>query len=451
MAVVESLYVPRAHALSFHARAQRFAIMVLHRRAGKTVCCVGDLVDKAMQNGRQFPPPMYGYIAPLYKQAKRSAWKYLKHYTQGIAVKVMESELSVVLANGAQIRLFGADNPDSIRGDYFDGVILDEYGDMSPRLYPEVVLPMLADYKGWCVFIGTPKGANHFRDLWRQVEATGNKWYRKMLRASESGIIDAEELEMIRTSPAMDEATFLQEMECSFEAANKGAYYGAQLMELEKGGHFGDFPYDPDYEVLTAWDIGYSDDTSVWFYQTNGKELKIIDFFTASGLSVDEVLGRLRGKPYAYGTFYLPHDARNKSFQTGKSTRELMIAAGCNTRLVPRLSIQDGIQAVRATLPQCWFNSTNPDVQLGVSALQTYQREYDDKRQMYRESPLHNWASNPADAFRMLALAMNPTAVKAAGQVIRTAAPTTPESNVLHLENLFADRAAQNSGAYRRI
>lgn len=431
--VVHSLYEPREHAKPFHARKERFSVMVMHRRAGKTVACINDLIDKALHNN--LPLPKYAYIAPLYRQAKEIAWSYLKMYAEPVTEKVMESELSVQLKNGAVVKLYGADNPDSLRGNFFDGVICDEYAQMSPRLFGEIIAPTLADRKGWIVFIGTPAGRNHFHDLWQSAQNDG-RWFKKMLRASESGIIDADELAMLASLPGSDSATFAQEFECDFSAAVRGSYYGQLLNQLNQEG---DYPYDPTLSVLTAWDIGYSDDTSVWFAQTNGREIKIIDFFTVSGYSVDDVLGVLRSKSYAYGEAWLPHDAFNKSFQTGKSTVELMTGAGMKCRRVPSLSVQDGIQAVRATLPKVFFSTSNSDVRIGLDALKIYQREWDDKRRMFREAPKHDWSSNPSDAFRMLALALNPAGAKRAAQIIRHEKPVA-NSNVFTLNNLFADR-----------
>jgi len=439
--IVTSAYEPREHSLAFHARQERFGVMVMHRRAGKTVMCINDLIDKAIQCKLQMP--RYGYIAPFYRQAKDVAWNYLKYYAEPLIEKTMESELSVRLKNGALIRLYGADNPDSLRGVYFDGVILDEYGDMSPRLFGEVIAPTLADRKGWAVFIGTPKGPNHFYDLWQDASDPSAGWFYRMLKASDSGIIDAQELQMLAKMPGSDEDTFRQEFECDFSAAIRGAYYGKQLNGLEH--QMGSYPWNPDRPVVLAFDIGYSDDTSIWFAQTNGREIVIIDFFTAAGLSVSDVLNMLRSKPYAYGSFYLPHDAKNKSFQTGKSVRELMMADGAMTRIVPSLSVQDGIQAVRQTLPNVYFNTNNPEVKMGVNALRVYQREYDDKKRIFKESPKHDWASNPADAFRMLALALNPASVKRASQTLNVKKPESVVSNVLHLENLWKDRETRRS------
>jgi len=449
--VVESAYQPRDHALAFHARKERFAILVWHRRAGKTVACINDLIDKALQC--PLAMPRYSYVAPFYKQAKDVAWNYLKLYAAPVIDKIMESELSVILKNGAQVRLYGADNPDSLRGVYNDGVILDEYGDMSPRLFGEVIAPTLADRKGWCVFIGTPKGPNHFHTLWKKA-ANDDRWFKSMLRSSVSGILDAEELEMLATLPGSDEDTFAQEFECDFNAAVRGAYYGKLLKKCEQDGLIGDFPWDPDRLVYTAWDIGFTDDTSIWFFQYDGKTIRVIDFFTVSGYSVDDVIAVLWERPYAYGECYLPHDAKNKSFQTGKSTMELMAAAQMKCRLVANLSVQDGIQAVRKTLPMIQFNAANDDVaEVGLNALRLYQREWDDKRRMFKEKPLHDWSSNPADAMRMLCLAMNPAAAKRAKRTEGRAPSTTkedaPTGNVYNLDKLYAERAARDKN--RRI
>lgn len=438
--IVQSAYKPRSAVLDFHGRHQRFAVMVFHRRAGKTVACINDLVDKALQC--PLIMPRYSYIAPYYKQAKMVAWAYLKYYTQGICAKVMESELSVELMNGAVIRLYGADNPDALRGTYHDGVILDEYGDMPPRLFGEVIAPALADRKGWVAFIGTPKGSNHFYDVWENSKGDP-RWFRKMLKASQSGIIDAEELEMLRHMPGSDEDTFQQEFECDFHVANKGSYYGSMLNDLEERGHFGIYPFDPSLPVLTGWDIGITDDTSIWFAQRHGTEIHIIDFWTNPGYSVDEVLDELSRKPYSYSPFYLPHDAKNKSFQTGKSVRELMMAQDAPSIIVPSLSIMDGISAVRATLPTCKFDISNPAVKEGIIALKMYQREFDEKRGVFKPKPLHDWASNPADAFRYLSLGMNPFTAGREGRRIMTEKPRGQDGNVLNLENLFAERAAK--------
>lgn len=438
--VVQLPYKPRKHSLPFHARVQKNAVIVWHRRAGKTVACVADLIEKALRCPLDMP--QYSYIAPTYKQAKKIAWKYLKKMGAPVIAKTMESELSVELVNGATITLFGADNPDSLRGLYHDGVIIDEYGDIAPMLYGEIIAPAVADRDGWVVFIGTPKGPNHFYELWKD-SANDPDWFRSELRASTSGVFSSERLAKIKKQPGMDEDTYNQEFECDFHAANKGSYYARQLNDLEAAGHMGAFPYDPSLPVITGWDIGYSDDTSIWFAQVHGRDIHIIDFWTGSGYSLDDVLDELRAKPYHYAPFIVPHDAKNKSFQTGKSVRELMWAAGAQNMLAPQLSVQDGITAVRATLPSVYFNTDCESVRkYGLPALIMYQRQYDEVRRVFKQAPLHDWSSNPADAFRYLSLGVNPRSICKQSRPLATSKPPA-QSKVMTLDNLFAEREAR--------
>jgi hypothetical protein len=400
-----------------------------------------------MQNTLQHPK--YAYVAPFYRQAKDIAWQYLKTFGEGIVSKAYESELRVLLINGASIRLYGADNPDSLRGVYFDGVILDEYGDMQPRLFGEVIAPTLADRKGWCVFIGTPKGPNHFKQLWEDAQKDPT-WYTHKLKASTSGILDHDELEMLRTLPGSDESTYRQEFECDFTAAVRGAYYANQLLGLEAAGNMGIFPHDPDRAVHLSFDIGYSDDTSIWFFQTDGSTHRIVDFWTASGYSANEVLDHLRSYPYVYGEFNLPHDAANKSFQTGKSVREQFIENGAPVKMVPQLSIQDGIQAVRATLPNCQFNTASQKVVEGLNALMIYQREWDDRNKRFKEKPKHDWASNPADAFRYFALSVGgANSGKVRKQAAKLNVQQGPKEGLV-LDNLYKERDALLGNSHTR-
>lgn len=127
--------------MPLHTRKQRWAVVVAHRRAGKTVATLNDLVSMALYTEKE--RARYAYIAPFYSQAKQIAWDYLVHYTASVAVKVSISSLSIDLFNGARITLYGADNPDALRGVYFDGVVIDEYGDCKPSLWTEIILSLI--------------------------------------------------------------------------------------------------------------------------------------------------------------------------------------------------------------------------------------------------------------------------------------------------------------------
>lgn len=443
--MVRSPYELRDHFYDFHARHQRFAVLVCHRRMGKTVACINDLIDKAIQNNQMLP--RYGYVAPFYSQAKQIAWNYLKYYAAPLIVKIMESELSVELRNGAIIRLHGADNPDSLRGVYWDGIVLDEYGDMAPRLFSEVIMPALLDRKGWIVFVGTPKGPNHFCDIWEESE-NDERYFRQMSKASQTGILSEEQLDLVKNMPGADEESYLQEFECDFRAAVRGAYYGKLINALEDAGHLKHIPFDPGLPVICGWDLGISDDTSIWFCQRHGTDIAIIDFFTVSGYAIDDIVAVLREKPYSYAPMLLPHDANSRSLQTGKTIREQLWAHGIKSIIVPQVGLQNGIAAVRKTLPNCYFDTTNPEVKLGVNALRLYQREWDDKRKVFKQSPLHDWCSNPADAIRYLALGLNPAYAKDQSSPIVTKKQDI-KSNVMRLDTLFAEREARNAGPRR--
>ena len=401
---VEIPYCPRPQFLPFHYRRQRWACMVAHRRAGKTVACIMDLVDAGLRCSK--PNPRFAYIAPHYNQAKDVAWTYLKQYTAALpGVGHNESELRVDLPNGARVRLYGADNYDRLRGVYFDGVIMDEYGDMDPRAWPEVIRPALSDRQGWATFIGTPKGQNDFYEILERAK-TAPDWYWLILRASETGIVPASELLDARATMTADQ--YAQEYECSFEAAIKGAYYGAEMDALNRQGRIRSVPWEPTIPVFTAWDLGINDATVVWFAQTAGNEIRIIDHLAVTGQSLTETARAVLSKPYVYAKHYLPHDVEVRELMTAKSRRDTLETLGLRP-IYPgaQASVMDGINAVKIMLPRCVFDAEK--CKDGINALRHYRSEFDDKRKTFRATPLHDWSSHDADAFRELAVNLEPT------------------------------------------
>lgn len=249
--LIKLKYRPRSVFSDFHKRSQRWAIVVAHRRCGKTVACINDLIVKASLEGKK--DGRYAYVAPYYSQAKNIAWDYLVRFAEPVLAKANQSELWVELINGSRIRLFGADNPDALRGLYLDGIVLDEYADMRPRIWGEIIRPLLADRLGWAVFIGTPKGHNAFWDLYNNA-SKDDRWYVKTLRASQTELLPAEELEDARKS--MSEDQYLQEFECDFESAILGAFYGKEMRQLTDQGRITTVEFDPMFKVQTAWDLG---------------------------------------------------------------------------------------------------------------------------------------------------------------------------------------------------
>lgn len=397
-------YTPRPQFIDFHNRTQRFACIVAHRRAGKTVACIHDLQRGALTCNAS--RPRFAYIAPYLKQAKAVAWDYLRAACGPLVqfgAKIHESELRVDYPNGGQVRLYGGDNPDALRGIYLDGVILDEHADMDPRVWGEIVRPALADRQGWAVFIGTPKGRNSFYEQWQRSKAEPD-WYSLMLKASETGLIPEAELALARRDLSEDQ--YAQEFECSFEAAIVGAYYGKLMAQAEADGRISGVPYDPVAKVWTAWDLGIRDATAIWFAQTIGREIRLIDYYEASGVDLGHYVRELSSKPYMYAGHILPHDVQAKELGTGKSRLEVLESLGLkNITIAPDHRVEDGINASRVVIPRCWFDAKK--CERGVDALKLYRAEYDDKLQVLRARPLHDWSSHAADAFRYLAMTID--------------------------------------------
>lgn len=395
-------YSPRGAFKPFHNRTERWACLVAHRRAGKTVAAINDIIRAALMC--KSPNPLFAYIAPFRSQAKSVAWDYLKHFARPVLASSNEAELTVELVTGGKIRLFGADNADAMRGLGFDGVFMDEYGDFRPSVWGNVIRPTLSDKQGWAVFAGTPKGKNQFWQIFETAQKTPSEWFHLVLKASESGLLPDTELQAAAAQISDDQ--FLQEYECSFEAAILGAFYGEELRKVTDAGQVCRVDYDQHLPTYTAWDLGYRDDTAIWWYQVVRNEIHIIDYFAISGANVAEIAKIVTEKPYKYAKHYLPHDARAKTLAAaGKSVIEqLSEYLGINNMaIVPNLSVQDGIQAVRQMLPMCWFDSERTHD--GLEALRQYQREYDEDKKAFRQTPRHDWTSHPADAFRMLAIA----------------------------------------------
>jgi len=399
--VIEIPYKPREHQLRVHELldGKRFAVVVAHRRFGKTVAALNHLIREAVLNEKE--TPRYAYIAPTYGQAKRVAWDYLVKYTTPLGGTNNISELRVDFW-GRRIQLYGSDNPDSLRGQFFDGVIIDEVGDQNPKIWTDIVRPALTDRKGWCLFIGTPKGHNHFKELRDRAEKEDG-WGLLEFKASETGVVDETELKAAKNE--MGEDKYRQEFECSFDAAVEGSYYGQMLNELEEKKHMQEIPREELSRTFTAWDLGMGDSTSIWVAQLVGTEVRLIDYYENHGVGLDHYVKWIKDNDYSKAEHILPHDVRVRELGTGKSRLEMLEDSGLEVKIAPRMGLDDGIQAVRRLLPRCWFNV--PKVQNGLNCLRNYRRDYDEKRKIFYERPLHDWSSHGSDSFRYLALGLD--------------------------------------------
>lgn len=392
-------YAPRRVFLPFHNRAERFAIGVAHRRCGKTVACINDMVKRAITS----PKENYraAYLAPYLKQAKDVAWEYLKRYSAPLWGKPPnESELYVQLLNGARLKIYGADNADALRGGYLDDATLDEYADMHPGVWGEIIRPMLADRQGTATFIGTPKGRNSFYEMFERAKGDP-EWFPFYLPASETGILPQTELDA--AAREMTPEQYAQEFECSFEAAIIGAYYGKDMAEAERQGRITDVPHEPELPVHTVWDLGIGDATAIWFWQVHANEIRVIDHYEAHGQGIEHYAQVLRSKPYTYAHDHVPHDAKVRELGTGRTRIETMLNLGLKPKLVPQHKVMDGINALRVLFPRIWWDREK--CAKGLECLRQYRADYDDKARVFREAPKHDWTSHTADAARYLAMA----------------------------------------------
>lgn len=396
-------YRPRKLVKSFHRRQERFAVIVAHRRFGKTVAAINDLIKTALTTERK--NVRVAYIAPYYRQAKAIAWDYLLEYTRDVeGVVYNTSELRADFPNGARFRLFGADNYDAMRGLYFDSVVLDEPADFPANAWPTVIRPSLADRQGKATFIGTPKGKNEFWEIYNNAQKSEN-WFCAMYRADETGILEETELEEAKQT--MGEDRFAQEFLCSFEAAIQGAYYAVEMKTAKEENRITSVPYDPSASVITSFDLGIGDSTAIWFAQFVGQEIHLIDYYENSGVGLDHYAKVLHDKGYHYEAHILPHDVQVKELGTGKSRLETLENLGVyNIEIAPRLNVDDGIQASRSMLNKCWFDEKK--CERGIEALLQYRREFDEKLKSWRGRPLHDWTSHGADSFRYLAVGYRP-------------------------------------------
>lgn len=396
-------YTPRKQQAFIHENLDRFRYSVIccHRRFGKTVMLINHLIKAAMTCKHN--NPRLAYLAPTYSQAKKIAWDYLKHFASKIPnTKFNETELRADFMNGARIMLLSAENPDSLRGIYLDCATIDESAQVNPEVLDEVIRPALSDRKGTLILCGTPKGmSNLFYDYYLTAQKEDD-WFLYVAKASETGLIDKEELDA--SLKVMGQAKYNQEFECSFIGNIRGSIYGDILNKLEDEKKITRVPYDPSYPVCTSWDLGFNDATAIIFFQKIGHQINIIDYYENTNQAFPHYAELLKEKDYIYEKHYGPHDLEQTNFATGRTVREVAYQLGIRFKIAQKLSVEDGIHAVKMLLPRCQIDIDNCTKL--INALRHYHRKYNDKERIYGAKPVHSWASHACDALRTLAVGL---------------------------------------------
>jgi len=400
---IEIPYVPRPLQAKLHNDLDnhRFAVLNCHRRFGKTILVILHLMKKALTNDKK--NPRYYLIGPTFVSIKRVCWDYLKQYASCIpGTTFNETELRCDFATGARIQLLSSEDPDKIRGIYADGVCVDECSQMNPILWNEIIRPALSDRKGFCYFISTPAGmSNIFYDLYQHAQSDPT-WLAYTAKASETGIIDQEELDAAKAQ--MGDAKFKQEFECDWIANIEGAVYGEIIKSLEEKKQITRIAYDPALMVHTAWDLGVDDSTAIVFYQLLGNQILIIDYYENNREGLPHYVQVVKDKDYVYGEHFAPHDIEVTEFSTGKTRREVAYQLGIRFKILPKINLEDGIHSLKMVLPKCWFDGENTKPL--VDALRHHHRKYNEKMKMFSNKPVKDWSSHAADAARYMALSI---------------------------------------------
>lgn len=396
----------------------RLLNLIAHRRAGKDELALHTTACKIFER-----KAAYWHLLPEAAHARKAIWTAINPWTgrrrideafpHELRATTRDNEMFIGFKNGSTWQVGGSDRYNTLVGSSPGGVVFSEWALANPAAWA-YVRPILLENNGWAMFITTPRGHNHAEKMYKAMQKDPSA-YTQILRASETGVFTPEALERERLAmideygPDFGQSMFDQEYMCSFDAAILGSYYGAWITKLKSEGRFRDVPIDPALPVHTAWDLGHTDDTSIWFYQVPYGEVHFVGCYSASGFGIDHYIDYVRdwyrGTGAKQGSLFLPHDAKAKTFASGgKSTEEQFAKAfgWSNVRIVPMLSVQDGIQAAREMLKRSYFDVECED---GLEALAQYQREWDDNKKCFRESPKHDWTSHIADAFRMAAVA----------------------------------------------
>lgn len=395
---LEINYKPRSYQKILHESTARWKVLVWHRWSWKTTASLAELVKRSL-----LKKGVYEFISPTYKQSKRNARPILKDLVKWRPrTQANESELKLTLPNWSVIYMLGSDDPDSLRGLDFHGVVFDEYSQQPGNVFSEIVRPRLSITNWRVIWIGTPKGYNQFYDLYMKATAIDawDLWLGVLQTVNDTKVISEKELSDARKD--MDHAEFEQEMLCSFNAAIKWAYYAKELTLARTDGRVKLWLYDPMKLVYTARDLGISDSTYILFAQLDGENLNIIDYYENNSQSLQHYVKVLDDRWYRYWVHYFPHDSAQRARQTGISDIDHMRGFLGSDRCV-MLGItrfDNGIKKARLIFHRICFDETK--CKEFINALTQYTQERDDKKAMFRDKPKHDRTSHAADSFRYL-------------------------------------------------
>lgn len=364
----------------------------------------------------------YWHLLPEYAQARKAIWTAINPHTgrrrideafpPEIRETTREQEMMIVAKCGSTWQLVGSDNFNALMGTPPVGVSFSEFALSQPASWA-YIRPILLENNGWATFISTPRGKNHFKALYDHAKKSPG-WFYETLTVDDTGIFTKEQLENeLRELQAyhgddFGRSIWEQEYYCSFDAAILGSIWGDLVARADREGRITTVEHQEGVPVHTAWDLGFTDDTATWFFQMVFGEVHVIDYMQDSGKGVEFYADKLKTKAkdfgYQYGTHFLPHDARARTLAAGGKSIQQQLHAYKVGRIViaPRLDVEEGIQAGRATFPHAWFDEQKCED--GIEHLRNFKREWDDEKKVFSMKPVHDAASHAASAWRTLSL-----------------------------------------------
>ena len=437
---------PRDYQMPFWTameRGCRRALKFWHRRAGKDECDLMWTATAGMQRVGN-----YWHLLPEQSQARKAIWEAVNPHTGKrrideafpplIRARTRDQEMAITLVNGSTWQVLGSDNYNSLLGSPPIGVVFSEWPLAKPSAWA-FIRPILLENGGWAIFNGTPRGKNHAHAM-LEAHQDDPDWFTEVRPADQTNVFTPEQLQAERREYVAEygeagESLFQQEYFCSFEAAILGAYYGKELAKATADGRILALPYRPQAPVYTAWDLGIGDTTAIWFAQIIDGWFHVIDFYEATGEGLPHYAKVLQERPYVYADHFLPHDARNREWGSGKSrletARELLPGT---IRIVNNVPVDDGINAVRLTLPSMRFDEDK--CADGIEALRQYRKDWDEDKRTFKDQPRHDWTSHAADGMRYLCLGWREKTGTRSENPIRT--PTFDEMLAANVKRMRA-------------
>jgi len=402
-------YKPRPYQLpiidAIENKGYKRVLAIMPRRAGKDVTAFNLMIRAALKK-----IGVYYYIFPTYAQAKKVIWdainndglKFLDYIPKELVESTNGQEMKIRFKNGSLIQLVGSDNIDSLVGTNPIGLVFSEYALQDPRAY-QFLRPILLANNGWALFLSTPRGKNHMWELYN-IAKNSPDWFAYKLTVDDTRHISIREIEKDRAEGLMSDDLIQQEYYTSFELGVEGAYYAKYLDRMRLKGQIGQVPWESSFKVHTAWDLGTRDNTSIIFFQAIGATVRIIDCYEKNKEGLEYYVKILNGKPYNYGRHIFPHDIKVLELGSGITRVEKLRQLGIKATIADNYSVVDGIEACRSAFSKIWIDEISCSVL--IKALENYRQEYDAKRKVYKDYPLHDINSHFADSFRYLCISL---------------------------------------------